>query len=62
MVIVGVTAGVVAIIAGLVYLNKSEKCHHNWTKTGSTNTDKEYTFHFECEKCKQRRSETYIIY
>lgn len=64
MTIVFTAVGIVAILAGLYYIqrNKSEKCNHNWTKTGSTNTAKEYTFNYQCDKCKQRRSETFIIY
>lgn len=63
MTIVLTAVGIVAILAGLIYYyNKSEKCNHQWTKTGSANTAKEYTFHYQCEKCKQRRSETFIIF
>ena len=64
MTIVLTAVGIVAILAGFVYLksNKSEKCDHNWTKISSTNTAKEYTFNYQCNKCKQRRSETFIIY
>lgn len=63
MTIVLTAAGIVAILAGLViYFRKSEKCKHNWTKISSTNNSKEYTFNYQCTKCKERRSETFIIF
>lgn len=62
MVIVLTAVGIVLVLAGLIVTNKSEKCKHNWTKTSSTNTTKEYTFNYQCTKCKERRSETYIVY
>jgi len=64
MAIVLTAVGIVLVLAGfLIYAyQKSEKCKHTWTKISSTNTSKEYTFIYQCDKCKEKRSETYIIF
>lgn len=57
------TLGIIILLAVIFFfIYRNEKCHHEWIKKKSTYSEKEYTFHYECKKCKEPRSETYIIF